>query len=51
MENEKQIQEVSKGEYIMRGEFEKAMNELKSKNAPVLDALPAEILNNYGEKA
>lgn len=47
--NEEQIKDNI--EDILRGEFDKAMEELKNNKAPGIDEIPAELLKNFGEKA
>uniref|UniRef100_A0A8D8XEA4 Craniofacial development protein 2 n=1 Tax=Cacopsylla melanoneura TaxID=428564 RepID=A0A8D8XEA4_9HEMI len=51
LETEDQTDENNKGEDITIEEFVKAMSEMKSRKAPGLDEVPAELLTNCGEKA
>ncbi|VVC32955.1 Reverse transcriptase domain [Cinara cedri] len=49
-DNEEHIED-NIGEDILRGEFDKAMEELKTNKAPGIDEILAELLKNCGEKA
>ncbi|KAI5692524.1 hypothetical protein M8J77_008381, partial [Diaphorina citri] len=51
IENEEEVSGENRGEYILEEEFERALKELKSRKAPGIDEIPAELLNNCGEKA
>ncbi|KAI5718650.1 hypothetical protein M8J77_024598 [Diaphorina citri] len=51
IEREEEVSRENKGESILYEEFEKALKEMKSRKAPGIDEIPAELLTNCGEEA